>query len=104
MQYIPDNLREYESAAKDVPDCLQEVQRLLAGRWKLAAFQRYRINGNWIAGLESGDRHVRLVCDRGYVDVYEITGGLETRILPPKDQRISISARQICELLTKAVA
>lgn len=46
MQYIPDNLSEYESAARDVPDCLQEVQRLLDGRWKLAAFQRYRISGN----------------------------------------------------------
>jgi hypothetical protein len=65
MQYIPENLREHESAARDVPDCLQEVQRLLGGRWKLAAFQRYRINGNWIAGLALGDRHFRLVCGAG---------------------------------------
>ena len=103
MQYIPENLREHESAARDVPDCLED-QRLLGGRWKLAAFQRYRINGNWIAGLALGDRHFRLVCDRGYVEVYEITGGRETQILPAEEWRTSISPRQICELLARTVA
>jgi hypothetical protein len=104
MQYIPDNLREFESAAKDVPDKLREIQRLLGGKWNLAALQRYRINSNWIAGLEFGDRHFRLVCDRGYIDVYEITGDGERQILPPAEQRTSIAPKQIYELLAKAVA
>jgi len=77
---------------------------LLGGKWKLAAFRRYRVNGNWIAGLELDDRHFRLLCDRGYVEVFEITGGRETQILPPDEQRTSISPRQIYELLAKAVA
>jgi hypothetical protein len=104
MQYIPDNLKEYESAANDIPDCLREIQGLLDAKWKLAAWQRYRINGNWIAGLEFGGRHFRLVCDRGYVEIYEIADGGESQILPPEDQRTSISPTQIYELLAKAVA
>ena len=104
MQYIPDNLKEYESAANDIPDRLREIHGLLGAKWKLAAWQQYRIHSNWIAGLEFGDRHFRLVCDRGYVDIYEIAGGRESQILPPEDQRTSISPRQIYELLAKAVA
>ena len=104
MQYIPDNLSEFESAAKDIPDCLREIQQLLGAKWHLAAFQRYRVNGNWIAGLECEGRHFRLVCDRGYVDVYEIVGERESQILPPSEQRTSISPRQIYELLAKPVA
>jgi hypothetical protein len=104
MQYIPDSLKEFESAGKDIPDRLREVQRLLDPQWKLAAFQQYRIHGNWIAGLEFADRQFRLVCDRGYVEVYEITDGREGQIFPPEDQRTSISPRQIYELLSRAVA
>jgi hypothetical protein len=39
-----------------------------------------------------------------YVDVYEIKGEREIQILPPNEQRTSISPRQICELLANAVA
>lgn len=104
MKYIPDHLKEFESATNDIPDGLREIQRLLNAKWKLAAWRQYRVNSNWIAGLEFGCRHFRLVCDRGYVEVYEITDGHECQILPPEDQRITISPQQIYELLAKAVA
>jgi hypothetical protein len=103
VEYIPEHLRDLQSAASDIPDGLREIQRLLDPKWKLAAWQRYRINGNWIAGLEFVGRHFRLVSDRGYVEVYEITDGSERQILPPVDQRTSISTGQIYELLAKAV-
>src|SRR5262245_35429536 len=104
MQYIPDNLKEFETSAKDIPPDLREIQQLLDSKWNLAAWRRYRIHGNWIAGLQFGNRHFRLVCDRGYVEVYEITDQREEQICPPEEQRISISPRQVYELLAKAVA
>ena len=103
MQYIPEGLAQFKSSHNDKPDDLREIQLLLDFDWKLVVWQRYKINGNWIAGLEFHGRHFRLVCDRGYVEVYEITNDHETEIQPPKDQLTTISPRQVCELLAKAV-
>ena len=103
MQYIPDHLWEFESAAKDMPARLREIQQWLGAGWKLAAWQPYRVSGNWIAGLEFESRHFRLVCDRGYVDVFEITDGRQGRVFPPEDQRTRISPKQVYELLSHAV-
>ena len=104
MKYIPDNLKEFESPANEIPDYLREIQQLLDTRWKLVVWQRYKVNDNWIAGVMFGNRHFRLMCDRGYVDVYEITTERERWLPPPQEQHTNISPKQICELLGKAVA
>jgi hypothetical protein len=113
MQYIPENLREYESSDKSIPDRLQAVLRQLDPKWKLAASQRYTVNGNWIAGLEFEGRHFKLACDRVGIEVYEITGGREQRILnspeePPQNWDDTFfyvtQPKEIYEILSKAVA
>jgi hypothetical protein len=87
-----------------MPDPLREIRRSLDPNWSVIVWQRYNVFDNWIAGLEFCGRHFRLVSDRGYVEVYEITGGQENQIVPPKDQLTSISPKQVYELLAKAVA
>ena len=104
MKYIPNNLREYESATNEMPDSLRDIQRLLGAKWKLAVWQRYTVNNNWIAGLEYNGRHFKLVCDRGGIDVFDITDGHERQIPTTVDSNWITPPSQIYELLTKVVA
>ncbi len=50
MQYISDHLREYESAARDIPGGLHEVHRLLGGKWKLALFSDTALTATGLRG------------------------------------------------------
>jgi len=57
----------------------------------------------WVAHLEVEKRNFQLISDRGYIDVYEVIDGQRQHILPPDEQRLSITPGQIRALLTESV-
>ena len=83
-------------AAEQSPD-LQEIMRLLPDDWKLERLGPGRLN--WIADLTCKNNQFRLVCDRGYIGVSEIVDGKMISVEPADAQRVSISPRQVCDLL-----
>jgi hypothetical protein len=82
------------------PDELQAVMRGLEG-WQMKSYKYFSVG--WEADLRWRKRSFRLVAERGYMDVYEVLDGKPTQILPPEDQRLSISPRQVSVLLSRAV-
>ena len=76
---------------------LQEILRLLPDAWKLKRQGPGR--SNWVADLTCKSTEFRLVCDRGYVNVSKIADGQMIPVQPPDDQRVSISPRQVVDLL-----
>ena len=104
MKYIPDNLIQDEVATNEIPKSLREIHQLLGAKWRLVEWRLYKVNNNWIAGLEYQGRHFQLVCDRGGIDIFDITSGHERRIPSTVDSNWITPPSQIYELLTKAVA
>jgi hypothetical protein len=83
------------------PDELQAVMKRLGDPWVMNAYKYFSVG--WQAELTWRKRKFRLVSERTYIDVYELEAGKWKQILPPDDQRLKITVKQICALLAGAV-
>ena len=83
------------------PPELENIITLLEARWKLTSLEHWAMG--WVSVIESKKQKIQLVSDRGYVDVYMFFAGQThpVHIMPPEDQRASITPRQVCELIQK---
>jgi hypothetical protein len=84
-----------------LPDALTEIQKGLPADWKLDLFKYWAMA--WLANLSCGKKRFQLVCDRDYINVYEIVEGTAKQIVAPEDQRKTITPSQVCQLLLSAV-
>jgi len=82
------------------PAELEAIVEILPSHWSLSSLKWWAMG--WIAELEAQHRRFQLVSDRGYIDVYELIDGKQRQILPPEEQRRTITPEQIQSLLTKA--
>jgi hypothetical protein len=84
------------------PPELDTILRMLPGQWRLASLKWWAMG--WIADLDARARRFQLVSDRGYIDVYEIVDGQQRHVLPPEEQRTSITPEQVYALLSTTAA
>ena len=75
---------------------------MLPATWVLSSLTWWAMG--WVAELALRRRKFQLVSDRGYIDVYEIIEGKQEQVLPPEEQRRSITPEQVHALLLKAAA
>ena len=84
------------------PPELDMILGMLPGHWTLSSLTWWAMG--WVAELDARAKRFQLVSDRGYIDVYEIIDGQQRHVYPPEEQRTSITAEQVYELLTKTMA
>jgi hypothetical protein len=82
------------------PDELTEIMSGLPDGWRLVSYKYWQMG--WEAYIQASRRSFQLVSDRGYVNVHANVGGKLQQIMPPKDQRMSITPEQIRQLLMSA--
>ncbi|MBI5932474.1 MAG: hypothetical protein HY867_02105 [Chloroflexi bacterium] len=79
---------------------LNQIMQFLGDEWKLISVGFW--NMGWFADLQIKERKFQLVSDRGYIDVYEKIEEKLLPILPPFEQRLSITPAQVSALLKNA--
>ncbi|MFN8412541.1 MAG: hypothetical protein U0Z26_09160 [Anaerolineales bacterium] len=85
------------SLVKPPPPELNEIMQALSETATIVSLEFWSMG--WVAHLEVEKNLFKLVSDRGYIDAYKIVDGAPQHILPPENQRMSISPSQMVVLI-----
>lgn len=95
-------VRRQNAMVKIIDDDFLAVMRELPEEWAIERFDRMGMG--WVARISNRKSVFQLVSDRGYIGVERLVDGKFLSIDVPQHLRVSISAKQVAELVVQHAA